>query len=51
MFNPNLGYGYASALAWVYFVIITLLLLISVRLVNPKEKSYKVLKEYDRFSR
>ena len=51
MFNPNLGYGYASALAWVYFVIITLLLLISVRFVNPKEKSYKVLKEYDRFSR
>ena len=51
MFNPNLGYGYASALAWVYFVIITLLLLIAVRLVNPKEKSYKVLKEYDRFSR
>jgi ABC-type sugar transport system permease subunit len=51
MFNPNLGYGYASALAWVYFVIITLMLLIAVRLVNPKEKSYKVLKEYDRFSR
>ena len=51
MFNPNLGYGYASALAWIYFLVIAILLLIASRLVNPKEKTYQVLKTYDRYKR
>jgi len=51
MFNPNLGYGYASALAWIYFFVIAILLLIASRLVNPKEKTYQVLKTYDRYKR
>lgn len=51
MFNPNLGYGYASSLAWVYFIVIALLLLISTRLITPKEKGYRVVKEYERYKR
>ena len=51
MFNPNLGYGYASALAWIYFLVIAILLMIASRLVNPKEKTYQVLKTYDRYKR
>jgi ABC-type sugar transport system permease subunit len=51
MFNPNLGYGYASSLAWVYFFVIAVLLLLSTRLISPKEKTYRVIKEYERYKR
>ncbi|MGA0097391.1 MAG: carbohydrate ABC transporter permease [Bacilli bacterium] len=51
MFNPNLGYGYASSLAWVYFLVIAVLLLVSTRLISPKEKTYLVVKEYERYKR
>jgi len=51
MFNPNFGYGYAAALAWVYFFVIALMLLVTTRLVNPKEKSYRVVKELEKFKR
>jgi ABC-type sugar transport system permease subunit len=51
MFNPNLGYGYASSLAWVYFLVIAVLLLVSTRLISPKEKTYRVVKEYERYKR
>ena len=51
MFNPNLGYGYASSLAWVYFLVIAVLLLVSTRLISLKEKTYRVVKEYERYKR
>lgn len=51
MFNPNFGYGYAAALAWVYFLIIALMLLVTTRLVSPKEASYRVVKELEKFKR
>jgi ABC-type sugar transport system permease subunit len=51
MFNPNFGYGYAAALAWVYFFVIALMLLLTTRLANPKEKSYRVVKELEKFKR
>ena len=51
MFNPNLGYGYASSLAWVYFLVIAVFLLVSTRLISPKEKTYRVVKEYERYKR
>jgi ABC-type sugar transport system permease subunit len=51
MFDPNKGYGYASGLAWIYFVVIALLLIVSTRLISPKEKGYRVLKEYDKYKR
>jgi ABC-type sugar transport system permease subunit len=51
MFNPNLGYGYASSLAWVYFFVIAVLLLLSTRLISPKEKTYRVVKEFERYKR
>jgi ABC-type sugar transport system permease subunit len=51
MFNPNFGYGYAAALAWVYFFIIALMLLVTTRLVSPKEASYRVVKELEKFKR
>lgn len=51
MFNPNLGYGYASSLAWVYFLVIAMILMVTTRLVSPKDKGYKVLKSYERVGR
>lgn len=51
MFNPNFGYGYAAALAWVYFLIIALMLLVTTRLFSPKEASYRVVKELEKFKR
>jgi ABC-type sugar transport system permease subunit len=51
MFDPNKGYGYASGLAWIYFLVIALLLLITTALINPKEKGYRVVKEYQRYKR
>ncbi|MEH7237237.1 carbohydrate ABC transporter permease [Bacillus sp. JJ1562] len=34
MFQIDTGFGYASALSWVYFIIITLVLLVSVGLIS-----------------
>lgn len=51
MFNPNFGYGYAAALAWVYFLVIALMLLVTTRLVSPKEASYRIVKELEKFKR
>jgi ABC-type sugar transport system permease subunit len=51
MFDPNKGYGYASGLAWIYFIVIALLLAIAVVLIRPKEKGYRVVKEFDRYKR
>ncbi len=51
MFNPNFGYGYAAALAWIYFLVIALMLLVTTRLVSPKEASYRVVKELEKFKR
>lgn len=51
MFDPNKGYGYASGLAWIYFLVIAILLLVSTRLISPKEKGYVVVKEYQRYKR
>ncbi|CCV65484.1 Binding-protein-dependent transport systems inner membrane component [Paracholeplasma brassicae] len=42
MFDTTKGYGYSSALAWVYFVVIALLLgVVAFLLKNPKEKKIK----------
>jgi ABC-type sugar transport system permease subunit len=51
MFNPIFGFGYAAALAWVYFLVIAMMLLIATRLISPKEKSYRVVKELEKFKR
>jgi ABC-type sugar transport system permease subunit len=51
MFDPIRGYGYASALAWIYFVVIVMILSITIRLLSPKEKSYQVVKEIERLKR
>jgi ABC-type sugar transport system permease subunit len=51
MFNPNFGYGYAAALAWIYFLVIALMLLVTTRLVSPNEASYRVVKELEKFKR
>ena len=51
MFNPIFGFGYAAALAWVYFLVIAMMLFIATRLISPKEKSYRVLKELEKFKR
>lgn len=51
MFNPNLGYGYASSLAWIYFLVIALLLWVTTRLVSPRDKGYKVVKTYEKIGR
>jgi ABC-type sugar transport system permease subunit len=51
MFNPNFGYGYAAALAWVYFLVIALMLLSATRLISPKEKTYRVVKELEKYKR
>lgn len=42
MFDTTKGYGYSSALAWVYFVVIALLLgVVAFLLKNPKERKIK----------
>lgn len=51
MFNPNFGYGYAAALAWIYFFVIALMLWLTTRLVSPKEATYRVVKELEKFKR
>src|SRR5690625_1684337 len=38
MFEIDTGFGYASALSWVYFVIITIVLVISVGLISIRSK-------------
>jgi len=47
MFDPIKGYGYASGLAWIYFLLIAVLLLVTTRLINPKEKRVRETKRYD----
>lgn len=42
MFASNGGYGYASAMSWLYFILISLLLVIVVLIIAPKEKVKKV---------
>ena len=51
MFEGAKGYGYASALAWLYFLVIALLLLGTSLLLNPKEKRIKERKTYQGFQR
>jgi len=51
MFDPNKGYGYASGLAWIYFLVIAILLAVAIQLIRPKEKGYRVVKEYERYKR
>lgn len=48
MFDPIKGYGYASGLAWIYFIMIALLLTLTTKLINPKEKRIREAKRYDR---
>lgn len=43
MFSVEGGYGYASAMAWIYFLIIAIILIISTVLIVPREK--RVLKK------
>lgn len=43
MFSAEGGYGYASAMAWIYFLIIAIILIISTVLIVPREK--RVLKK------
>ncbi len=41
MFSVEGGYGYASAMAWIYFVMIALILLVTTVIIAPKEKRVK----------
>lgn len=41
MFAADGGYGYASAMAWIYFVLIALLLIVSMLLISPPERIRK----------
>jgi ABC-type sugar transport system permease subunit len=38
MFNPKTGYGFASALSWTYFIVVSLFLLIATLLFKPKKE-------------
>lgn len=38
MFSAEGGYGYASAMAWLYFMIIAVMLIITTVVIAPKEK-------------
>ena len=38
MFSSQGGYGYASAMSWIYFIIISILLIVVVWIIAPKEK-------------
>jgi ABC-type sugar transport system permease subunit len=51
MFEGIKGYGYASALAWLYFLVIALLLLVTSFLLNPKEKKIKERPMFQGFRR
>jgi ABC-type sugar transport system permease subunit len=42
MFASNGGYGYASAMSWLYFILISILLVIVVLIIAPKEKVKRV---------
>lgn len=41
------GGGYASALAWIYFAVVSTLLVIASLLINPPEKKVMALKTYN----
>lgn len=41
------GGGYASALAWIYFTVVSLLLVIASLLIHPPEKKVMALKTYN----
>jgi ABC-type sugar transport system permease subunit len=41
MFSADGGYGFASAMAWIYFVIIAAILIITTIVIMPKEKRVK----------
>ena len=49
MFAAEGGYGYASAMAWLYFIVIALMLVIAFLLIAPKERviKEKAVKRYD----
>lgn len=51
MFEGIKGYGYASALAWIYFLVIAVLLFGASLLLNPKEKRIKEKKTFQGFQR
>jgi len=51
MFDPNKGYGYASALAWIYFFVITIFLVLVTVLIVPKDQGYRVVKQIERLKR
>jgi ABC-type sugar transport system permease subunit len=42
MFAAEGGYGYASAMSWIYFIIIGLILIVTVLIISPKERIRKV---------
>lgn len=42
MFAAEGGYGYASAMAWLYFIVIGILLIVSTLLISPPERIKKV---------
>lgn len=42
MFASNGGYGYASAMSWLYFILIGILLMIVVLIIAPKEKVKRI---------
>jgi ABC-type sugar transport system permease subunit len=44
MFNINTGYGMASAMAWVYFIIVMILIGIVALIFLPKQKAVKGVK-------
>ena len=42
MFASNGGYGYASAMSWLYFILISIILVIVVLIIAPKEKVKRI---------
>ena len=38
MFSSDKGFGYSSALAWIYFAVIVILLLVIVLILGEKER-------------
>lgn len=42
MFASNGGYGYASAMSWLYFILIGILLMIVVLIIAPKENVKRI---------
>ncbi|MBZ4665288.1 sugar ABC transporter permease [Mahella sp.] len=41
MFKANMGFGYTSALAWIYLIVIALVLGLYVLILMPREKKYE----------